>query len=100
MAPRKLLFLDEFGPFVGIDEMADITSRRLDRMRRDADRGFSGTAILPVTADVSGVVSDFRASNDTVASYDMRAYDACVDAAPNRAERRSVKFGRNRKSKR
>ena len=94
MAPRKPFFLDEFGPFVGLDEIADITARRLDRMKRDADRSFSGTAIVRGPATASDVTSTFRVSNGHAAAPSSQG------VIPNRAERRSARFVRVKKENR
>lgn len=94
MAPRQPFFLDEFGPFIGLDEMVDITARRLERMRRDADRSFSGTAIVRGPATASDVTSTFRVSNGHAAAPSSQG------VIPNRAERRSAKFGRIKRAKR
>jgi hypothetical protein len=94
MAPHATFFLDEFWPFVGIEEISDLSLRRIDRLKRDADRSFSGTAIVhgPVTR------SD--------ATFTIRANEAFATAppiqstSPNREERRAAAFGRIKKAKR
>ncbi len=94
MAPREPFFLDEFGPFIGIEEIGDITLRRVGRLKRDADRSFSGTAI------VHGPVTRSDATFTVQADEAFATAPPIQNTSPSMAERRATAFGRIKKAKR